>query len=193
MDEKKKVKAKTKVLILAAMIMIAITASAIAPAAASYCLIEGNVTYCNEGTAAIDPTVTVKNMNGGMVFEDVSPSGDNHYLVQIVYAAGDILCFNASKGDNRNIFNYTATQDDVTNKYIEKDINITICGDANCDGFVDVDDITKLERKVGLVVPLDCDWAGDVNCDDLVDVDDITKLERKVGLLNALACCHGCK
>ena len=151
-----KAKAKTNVLILAVMIMIAITASAIAPTAASFSLIEGNVTFCN-GTAAIDPAVTIKNMNAGMVFdEDVSLPGDNYYMVHVYYEAGHILCFNASKGDNRNIFNHTATPADVANIGFVQDINITICGDANCEGSVNWADIVSLRQRVYHGATLNC-------------------------------------
>ena len=71
--------------------------------------------------------------------------------------------------------------------------SFVVCGDANCDDFVDVGDIGKLRAKVYQGESLDCAWAGDANCDDFVDVGDIGKLRAKVYQGESLDCCSGCK
>lgn len=53
----------------------------------------------------------------------------------------------------------------------------TEMGDANGDGFIDIDDVTSLiERVLGNDVPTFKDKNGDMNGDGILDIDDITAL-----------------
>lgn len=67
------------------------------------------------------------------------------------------------------------------------------CGDVNCDGLVNIDDINLLNDKVAhpSTTTLDCDWASDVvNC-GLVNIGDINRLNEKVSYpsTTTLHCC----
>ncbi len=68
-----------------------------------------------------------------------------------------------------------------------------LCGDVNCDGWIDSTDIGLLKQKVYQLQPLCCDWAGDVNnCDGLMDSTDIGFLEQMIYYPpQTLNCCKG--
>ena len=196
MDEKKKAKVKMDVLI-AAIAMIAITASTIAPAAAVFD-VYGYVTFCNE-TAANNTTVSIKNMNTTEMGLDITQPDDPDNFYAFVFPdfgveSGNILCYNASLGAYKNIFNHTAPS-----PCFLLDFNITICGNVNCDvdDKVNVLDLIELRARVTFPVPpLNCEWAGNVNCnvDDKINVLDLIKLREKVAFPGTpLNCCTGCK
>ena len=56
------------------------------------------------------------------------------------------------------------------------------CGDVNMDGNVDMDDVTKLSRKVGGISPEKLnEKAADINGDSAINSDDLTALASYVG------------
>ena len=104
-------------------------------------------------------------------------------------------CFIDSTVDCNNV----VPENDETNnqRFITPSFNYPgccdVCGDVNCDNYVDVDDNIPLREKVSHPeTTLDCEWAGDVNGDDYVDVDDIIPLREKVSHPETtLNCCGG--
>jgi flagellar hook assembly protein FlgD len=60
---------------------------------------------------------------------------------------------------------------------------VGVCGDVNCDGTVDIGDVTLLLNHVGnpTKYALCNDWAGDVKCDQTKDIGDVTLLLNHVG------------
>jgi len=59
------------------------------------------------------------------------------------------------------------------------DLYVWMFGDADCNGFIDIDDVVYLIQYVFLEGPVPCprSWIGDVNCSHgLVDIDDIVYL-----------------
>jgi outer membrane protein assembly factor BamB len=64
------------------------------------------------------------------------------------------------------------------------------CGDVNCDGLVNGQDIALLNSHVFGGVPVKSEWAGDVNCDDLRNGQDIALLNSHVFGGVSLDCCE---
>lgn len=65
-----------------------------------------------------------------------------------------------------------------------------LCGDVNCDSFVDSSDTVLLRQKVYQGTALSSEWAGDVNCDNFIDSSDTVLLRQKVYQGTTLNCCN---
>lgn len=65
------------------------------------------------------------------------------------------------------------------------------CGDVDCDGDIDVDDVIETyKRALNPGYLLDQPWTADVDCDDDIDVDDVIEVYKRA--LNSgyeLYCC----
>ena len=68
---------------------------------------------------------------------------------------------------------------------------LILCGDVNCDTFINVRDATKVMNRAGNPsYPLDDEWAADVNCDTFINVLDATKVMNRAGNPGyPLGCC----
>ena len=69
------------------------------------------------------------------------------------------------------------------------DIDITMCGDVNCNGKVDMGDVTLLLNHVSYGYSICDEWAGDVNCNGEIDMGDVTLLLNHVSYRYPLNCC----
>jgi len=104
-------------------------------------VIYGWVNYSN-GTAVLNPNVTITNLNTSEVFTATTSPDSNYYQVMTTsynISAEDVLHFNVSDNlGNYAEFNHTVTQDEIDNGGFMQNITITvpiagICGD--CDAF----------------------------------------------------------
>jgi len=88
-------------------------------------VIYGWVNYSN-GTAVLNPNVTITNLNTSEVFvANTSPDSNYYQVVTTSYniSAGDVLHFNASD-TNKTEFNHTVTQDEIDNGGFMQNITI---------------------------------------------------------------------
>ncbi len=109
-------------------------------------VIYGWVNYSN-GTAVLNPNVTITNLNTSEVFTATTSPDSNYYQVSTTscnISAGDVLHFNVSD-TNTTEFNHTVTQDEIDNGGFMQNITIIVapvglCGDVDCDGEVTMGD-----------------------------------------------------
>ena len=117
-------------------------------------LIRGWVNYSN-GTAVLNPDVTITNLNTSEVFTATTSPDSNYYQVLTTsydISAGDVLHFYVSD-TNTTEFNHTVTQDEIDNGGFVQNITITvpiagICGDVTGDSIVNMGDVALLVNNV---------------------------------------------
>jgi len=100
-------------------------APAVPPTPPKPFVIYGWVNYSN-GTAVLNPNVTITNLNTSEVFvANTSPDSNYYQVVTTSYniSAGDVLHFNASD-TNKTEFNHTVTQDEIDNGGFMQNITI---------------------------------------------------------------------
>jgi hypothetical protein len=144
---------------------------------------------CINGGPVNDPDVMITNLNTSEVFIAETDPSSNYYQVLIGslnVSAGDVLHFNASKG-NSTEFNHTITAAEMNaggftqNATIECGGPAGICGDVNDDGDVDMTDVMTLWYDIADYPYVDAytvsnAWAADVNCDGELDMTDVMTL-----------------
>ena len=142
-------------------------------------VIYGWVNYSN-GTAVLNPNVTITNLNTSEVFTATTVS--NYYQVSTTscnISAGDVLHFHVSD-TNTTEFNHTVTQDEIDNGGFMQNITIIVapvglCGDVDCDGEVTMGDGRQIWMNIiygADEYPLNNTWAADVDCDGEVTMGD---------------------
>ena len=141
---------------------------------------------CTNDDPVNGPIVTVTNLNTNEVFIAETSVSSNYY--QIVtssdnVSAGNVLRFNASKG-NSTEFDHTVAAADmnaggfVQNATIECGGSSGLCGDANDDGVVDMTDVMTVwydfaDYPYSGAYTISNAWAADVNCDGDIDMTDV--------------------
>jgi len=144
-------------------------------------LIRGWVNYSN-GTAVLNPNVTITNLNTSEVFTATTSPNSNYYQVSTTsynISAGDVLHFRVSD-TNTTEFNHTVTQDEIDNGGFVQNITIIaapagLCGDVDCDGKVTMGDGRQIWMNIiygADEYPLCNTWAADVDCDGKVTMGD---------------------
>ena len=156
-------------------------------------LIYGWVNYSN-GTAVLNPNVTVRNLNTSENYTVETNASSNYYQVitsSCNISEGDVLKFSASDGSSSTSFTITVKSQNITEGGFFN-LNITIqppqvgmCGDVTGDNKVDWSDCTLLMNNV--TYPGDPSyalktsrWAADVTGDNKVDWSDCTLLMNNV-------------
>jgi parallel beta-helix repeat protein len=71
-------------------------------------------------------------------------------------------------------------------------MNLVMCGDVNCDGSVNFEDMGKVRRHRVFGEPICNPWAGDVNCDGCINFGDMGKVRRHSLFGEPLNCCKDC-
>ena len=154
-------------------------------------VIYGWVNYSN-GTAVLNPNVTITNLNTSEVFTATTSPDSNYYQVSTTscnISAGDVLHFRVSDNlGNYAEFNHTVTQDEIDNGGFMQNITIAvpivgICGDVTDDGIVNMGDVALLLNNVSY--PGDPsyalnEWAGDVTGDGVLNMGDVALLLNNV-------------
>jgi len=144
-------------------------------------VIYGWVNYSN-GTAVLNPNVTITNLNTSEVFTATTFPDSNYYQVSTTscnISAGDVLHFYVSD-TNTTEFNHTVTQDEIDNGGFMQNITIIVapvglCGDVDCDGEVTMSDGRQIWMSIIYGAdnyPLNNTWAADVDCDGEITMSD---------------------
>jgi len=147
--------------------------------------------YYSNGTAVLNPNVTITNLNTSEVFTATTSPDSNYYQVSTTscnISAGDVLHFNVSD-TNTTEFNHTVTQDEIENGGFMQNITITvpivgICGDVTGDSIVNMGDVALLVNNVSYpgnpAYALANEWAGDVTGDNVLNMGDVALLVNNV-------------
>ena len=144
-------------------------------------VIYGWVNYSN-GSAVLNPNVTITNLNTSEVFTAETSPNSNYYQVLTTscnISAGDVLHFYVSD-TNTTEFNHTVTQDEIDNGGFMQNITIIVapvglCGDVDCDGEVTMSDGRQIWMNIiygADKYPLNNTWAADVDCDGEITMSD---------------------
>ena len=153
-------------------------------------LIYGWVNYSN-GTAVLNPNVTITNLNTSEVFTATTSPASNYYQVSTTscnISAGNVLHFHVSD-TNTTEFNHTVSQDEMDNGGFMQNITITvpiggICGDVTDDSIVNMGDVALLLNNVSYpgnpTYALENEWAGDVTGDSVLNMGDVALLLNNV-------------
>jgi len=146
--------------------------------------------YSN-GTAVLNPNVTITNLNTSEVFTATTSPASNYYQVSTTscnISVGNVLHFHVSD-TNTTEFNHTVTQDEMDNGGFMQNITITvpiggICGDVTDDSIVNMGDVALLLNNVSYpgnpTYALENEWAGDVTGDSVLNMGDVALLLNNV-------------
>ncbi len=156
---------------------------------------DGTIRYSiNIGASQASPAVSVAdghvhiyfttNVNNGSAYcvEDTGsalvekwewnpPAPDNQYILQGMAIADGMVYFGTDYGRVYALEEHG------------------LCGDVNCDSFVDRADALAVRNYWGFGNPICSTWAGDVNCDSNVDRSDALAIRNHWGYGYPLNCC----
>ena len=111
------------------------------------------------------------NENYNIAWEWNPPAPDEQYILQGMAISNGIVYFGTDAG------------------YVYALEEHGLCGDVNCDGFVDRSDALAVRNYWGFGSPISSIWAGDVNCDGSVDRSDALAIRNCWGYGYPLNCC----
>ena len=116
----------TKLRVVASVILVCL---AIAPAAAHIPFEITGYVYFPDGSACLDPTVTITNQNTGAVLPVMTLSSSNYYQakpapLQNEISEGDVLEFKASAGTESAVIEHRISASDLNNGALSIDITL---------------------------------------------------------------------
>ena len=101
-----------------------------------------------------------------------------------------LMASGLNNGDAKDAANMLIGDTDELDRFWR--VRVATCGDANCNGVIDMVDAIAVRNHWGYGSTINSQWAGDANCNGVIDMVDAIAVRNHWGYGSPLNCCTGC-